>query len=174
VLVSALFVQHWTDGSAEYPVNRAGTAQRDKAATTVCGVQSGAQRLIRCVGAIIHDDTGRLLLVRRATEPGRGRWSLPGGRVESGESDAAALRREVLEETGLLVEVGPLLGAVRRPSPSGDVYDIYDYRCLPRGSVLTPGDDASDACWASAADYEGLPLVDGLTDALSEWSALPR
>ena len=99
---------------------------------------------------------------------------MPGGRVESGESDAAALRREVFEETGLLVEVGPLLGSVRRPSPSGDVYDIYDYRCLPRRTTLRPGDDASDACWASAGDYGLLPLVDGLTEALSEWSALPR
>ena len=56
---------------------------------------------VRCVGAVVHDAAGRLLMVRRANEPGRGQWSLPGGRVEPGESDASALARELREETGL-------------------------------------------------------------------------
>jgi 8-oxo-dGTP diphosphatase len=174
VLVAALFVQDTTVRSAEYSVTQAGTAQCGKPVTTVCGVGIEPQRLIRCVGAVIHDHAGRLLLVRRATEPGRGRWSLPGGRVEPGESDAAALRREVNEETGLVVNVGPLLGSVRRPSPDGRLFDIFDYQCTAVATMLRPGDDASDARWVSAADYPALPLVDGLTEALSEWSALPR
>jgi ADP-ribose pyrophosphatase YjhB (NUDIX family) len=56
---------------------------------------------VDCVGGIVVDERGRLLLVRRGTEPGRGLWSVPGGRVEPGESDAEATAREVLEETGL-------------------------------------------------------------------------
>ena len=65
---------------------------------------------IRCVGGIVHDAQGRLLLIKRANEPGRGRWSLPGGRVEPGETDAEAVVREVREETGLEVTPGPLAG----------------------------------------------------------------
>lgn len=133
------------------------------------------ERLIRCVGAVIHDADGRLLLVRRATEPGRGRWSLPGGRVEPGESDAEALRREVHEEVGLAVRVGELVGSVRRAAPGGATFEIFDYRCTVDGdTVPRAGDDAADARWVSVADYHGLPLVDGLTDALTAWSVLPR
>ena len=65
-----------------------------------------AVRRIPCVGAVIKDETGRLLLIRRGHEPGAGLWSIPGGRIEPGESDLAALVREVREETGLDVVAG--------------------------------------------------------------------
>src|SRR3569623_1931471 len=78
---------------------------------------------IACVGGLAYDEAGRLLLVQRANEPGRGLWSVPGGRVEPGEDDAAALVREMHEETGLLVTPGALVGRVVR-GPSG----IADYR----------------------------------------------
>ncbi|MGI8799897.1 MAG: NUDIX hydrolase, partial [Pseudonocardia sp.] len=58
---------------------------------------------VACVGAIVRDAAGRLLLVQRVNEPGAGRWSLPGGRVEPGETDQDAVVREVAEETGLQV-----------------------------------------------------------------------
>ena len=74
---------------------------------------------VRCVGAIVHDAGGRLLVIRRGRPPGAGRWSLPGGRVEPGESDAEAVVRELLEETGLRVETGSLIGRVERPGPGG-------------------------------------------------------
>jgi 8-oxo-dGTP diphosphatase len=75
--------------------------------------------VIPCVGAVIKDDQGRLLLIKRGHEPGAGLWSLPGGRIEPGETDAEALVREMREETGLTVQAGPLLGTVRRPVPGG-------------------------------------------------------
>lgn len=130
---------------------------------------------IRCVGAIVHDNNGRLLLIRRATDPGRGRWSLPGGRVKPGESDVSALRREMLEETGLVVRVGELVGSVRRAAPGGGTFEIFDYRCTVAGSTqLRPGDDAADARWVRANDYQTLPMVDGLIDILTTWpAALP-
>jgi len=130
---------------------------------------------IACVGAVIHDRRGRLLLIQRGQEPGRGLWSLPGGRVEPGETDHEAVVREVAEETGLRVRPGRLVGRVSRAAPSGGVYDIADYACEVAGEdALRPGTDADDAQWVTAADYAGLPLVYGMTDALTEWDQLPR
>ena len=125
--------------------------------------------LIPCVGALTYDPSGRLLLVRRAHDPGRGLWSLPGGRVEPGEDDAAALVREMAEETGLVVVPGALVGRVRR-----GVYDIADYRCVVVGGELRAGDDALDARWCDAATFAGLPLAPLLAETLAGWDALPR
>ena len=129
--------------------------------------------MIPCVGAVIKDGAGRLLLIRRGHEPGKGLWSIPGGRIEPGESDEAALVREVLEETGLVVTAGRLIGAVLRPAGvSGAVLDIRDYAAEVTGGTLVPGDDADDAVWARAADLESLPLTGGLLEALRSWGAL--
>jgi ADP-ribose pyrophosphatase YjhB (NUDIX family) len=125
------------------------------------------------VGAIIFDPARRLLVIRRGRPPGEGLWSLPGGRVEPGESDAAAVRREVLEETGLLVRVGALAGAVDRPGPGGDTYVIRDYLATVTGGSLAAGDDAADARWCTHEELVRLPLTAGLLDALTLWNALP-
>ncbi|MFD1543632.1 NUDIX hydrolase [Nonomuraea guangzhouensis] len=128
---------------------------------------------VNCVGAIIVDASDRLLLIKRGHPPGAGRWSIPGGRVEPAETDAAALRREVLEETGLLVTVGPLVGTVDRPGPDGVTYEIRDYRATVTAGTLTAGDDAADARWCSRDDLVRLALTDGLLEALTAWDALP-
>ena len=129
--------------------------------------------LVRCVGAVVRDGAGRLLLVRRARPPQAGAWTLPGGRVEPGEDDATALAREMVEETGLLVQVGELVGSVRRPGPAGSVFDIHDYACAVVGGVLVAGDDASEAHWVGAGELAALELTDGLLAALTEWRVLP-
>lgn len=126
---------------------------------------------------MITDDAGRLLLVRRGHEPGLGLWSIPGGRVEPGESDAEAVIREVLEETGLTVSCGPLLGTVFRPGLAGSALEILDFLACVTGGELAAGDDAADAAWitpgeAAALDAKGL-LTAGLLDALRSWSVLP-
>lgn len=128
---------------------------------------------IRCVGGIVHDPNGRLLLVRRSNPPGEGLWSIPGGRVEPGESDESAIVRELREETGLSVTVGALIGTVTRSAPNG-VYEIHDYACQVRSGVLRPGDDASDVRWADAAILATLPLTGMLLDTLRGWDQLPR
>lgn len=127
---------------------------------------------VPCVGALVRDGAGRLLLVRRANEPGRGLWSLPGGRVEPGESAEQALVREVREETGLLVTVGPLVGRVERPGPGGVVYDIADHVCRAVGGTLRAGDDAAEVRWVDG--LAALPLTEGLAETLDAWGILPR
>lgn len=127
---------------------------------------------VPCVGAIITDGAGRLLLIRRGHPPEAGRWSIPGGRIEPGESDQQALVREVREETGLQVTAGKLAGRVERAQPGGSVLDIRDYTATVTGGRLVAGDDAADACWASPADLAGLPLTRGLLTALTAWGVL--
>jgi 8-oxo-dGTP diphosphatase len=132
-----------------------------------------AVRRIPCVGAIVADEFGRLLVVQRLNPPAVGHWSLPGGRVEPGESFPAAIAREVREETGLDVRVERLVGTVERAGLDGVVYDIRDYACVVTGGTLTPGDDASAAMWATVDDLLALPTSTGLLDALTEWDVLP-
>jgi 8-oxo-dGTP diphosphatase len=127
-------------------------------------------RATPCVGAIVLDGEGRLLLIRRGTPPGKGLWSLPGGRVEKGETDVEALTRELAEETGLHATVGPLVGSVLRPAPDGGVYEIRDYACIVHGGTLLAGDDADDVRWVAPGELLMLPLTDGLLDALREWN----
>jgi ADP-ribose pyrophosphatase YjhB (NUDIX family) len=127
---------------------------------------------VRCVGGIVRDASGRLLLVRRGRPPGAGLWSVPGGRVEPGEDDAAAVVRELKEETGLDVVAGALAGSVDRPGPGGVVYEIHDYEARAVGGVLRAGDDAADARWVTAAELRELPLTEGLVEALESWGLL--
>ncbi len=128
---------------------------------------------VDCVGALVYDDRHRLLLVQRAHEPGAGQWSLPGGRVEPGEDDNAAVAREIAEETGLEVTVGEFIGEVERDAPDGKVFVIRDYLAVPVGGTLAAGDDASDARFVDRAELDELPTVDLLVDTLTQWGALP-
>src|SRR6266702_7478367 len=128
--------------------------------------------VIPCVGAVVTDGQGRLLMIKRGREPGAGLWSIPGGRIEPGETDAEALVREMIEETGLTVEVGRLIGRVQRPGLNGAVIDIRDYAATVTGGTLRPSDDAADARWVTPAELESLDITEGLIDALTGWGVL--
>ena len=128
--------------------------------------------VIPCVGAVIKDDQGRLLLIKRGHAPGAGLWSLPGGRIEPGETDAEALVREMREETGLAVEPGQLIGTVRRPAQDGDVFDIRDYAATVTGGTLRAADDAAEARWVAPGELGSLPVTEGLVEALTSWGVL--
>jgi 8-oxo-dGTP diphosphatase len=135
-----------------------------------------APRRVPCVGAVITDAAGRLLLIKRGHEPAAGLWSVPGGRIEPGETDEQAVVREISEECGLQVTCGPLLGAVERPGPDGAIIDIRDYRASITGGRLQAGDDAADARWVTPQQLAELDdagqLTSGLAEALRAWGAL--
>ena len=128
--------------------------------------------VIPCVGAVVTDGQGRLLVIQRGHDPGAGLWSIPGGRIEPGETDAQALVRELLEETNMQVKVGKLIGRVQRPGLGGAVIDIRDYAATVTGGTLRAGDDAADARWVTAAELARLEVTEGLIEALTEWGVL--
>jgi ADP-ribose pyrophosphatase YjhB (NUDIX family) len=130
---------------------------------------------IACVGAIVHDDLGRLLLVRRGREPGKGLWSVPGGRVEPGESSREAVVRELEEETALRIVPTSVAGVVDRTGPAGEIYEIEDWLAVPASdpALVRAGDDAAAVGWFTAAEIERLACVDGLVDQLRRWQVIP-
>jgi 8-oxo-dGTP diphosphatase len=132
-------------------------------------------RTVPCVGAVVHDAEGRLLLIRRGHDPHAGLWSVPGGRIEAGESPEQALVREVREETGLDVVPGRLVGHVTIPG-DGVVFDVLDFACsLSRPDQRpVPGDDAADARFVDAATFARLQCTPRLIETLGSWGVLPR
>lgn len=128
---------------------------------------------IPCVGAVVFDSDGRLLLVQRANPPAQGQWSLPGGRQEPGESAHDGVIREVREETGIHVRVEREVGTVRRAAPAGGVYVIRDFLCSAIDpEVLRAADDAADARFFGIEDLEDVDTSDGLLEALREWNLI--
>jgi 8-oxo-dGTP diphosphatase len=122
------------------------------------------------VGGVAVQD-GSVLLVLRGTPPSQGLWSVPGGKVEWGESLSEAVRREVLEETGLEVDVGAVAGIVERVY-EGFHYVIIDYFVRVVGGVLRPGGDVRDARWVPEDLIEALSLAPGVADALRDFGVL--
>ncbi len=125
-------------------------------------IRSYPEQPIIAVGAIIVDGS-RALLVRRATEPLKGEWSVPGGMLELGEKLTDGVRREVLEETGLVVEPGEILGAFDSifTDDQGRTqyhYVLIDYLCRPISGQAGAGSDVSDVRWVRDVDLPELRL----------------
>lgn len=117
-------------------------------------------------------DQGRLLVVRKEQGPWQDRWAVPGGKVELGETMAAAARREVREETGLTVRLGPVVwtGEVIGPGePPEWHFTLVDYVGFPLGGVLAAGDDAAEVRWTTpedALELDLIPTMPSLLEAL--------
>src|ERR1035438_7537762 len=117
------------------------------------------------VGALIFEGRS-ILLVERAKEPLKGYWSLPGGIVEAGEKLDAAIRREVLEETGLEIEIEALFEIFERIMPDAEGrpeyhYVLMDYLCRMTGGQLEAASDVSRALWATEQELSGYRLTEG-------------
>ena len=119
------------------------------------------------VGAIVFDDAGRVLLVRRGKPPDAGRWSVPGGKLERSETLVQGVAREVREETGLVVEVGALACVVERIDDPHHHFVILDYFARVIGGTLAAASDVTDVRFADDAELSALPLTDGLRDVLA-------
>lgn len=129
--------------------------------------------VVLAASAVVTDAAGRVLLVKRGRDPQRGRWSVPGGRVEAGESLQEAATREVLEETGLRVDVGDELWAVRVPTGDGREFEIHDFAATAAGGDLRAGDDADDARWVEPGSLAALRLTSRLADHLRRAGMMP-
>lgn len=122
--------------------------------------------------AVITNDRGAVLVVKRQRDPFRGYWGLPGGKVELGETVAAALAREVQEETGLIIAPPRLVtyrDAIHRTA-TGDVayhFVMFFFAAVVTGGQLQPGDDAAAVRWVTERDLETLPLVPELRDIVA-------
>jgi ADP-ribose pyrophosphatase YjhB (NUDIX family) len=128
------------------------------------------------VGAVVLMD-GRVVLVKRAHEPLKGEWSLPGGAVELGETLEEAITREILEETGLEVSVGPVIEVFDRITLDAEQhvefhFVLVDYLCRPVGGTLAGGSDASEVTLADPAALDRYRLTRKTLDVIASGIAL--
>ncbi|MEM2321289.1 MAG: NUDIX hydrolase [Candidatus Bathyarchaeia archaeon] len=117
------------------------------------------------VGAVVHAN-GRFLLIRRANEPGKGLWSIPGGLVEVGESIRDAVKREVEEETGVKVEVGHLIDVLENIifDEKGRVkfhYILIDFEAKPltKDMEVLPSQEVLEARWFTIEEMKSLSIT---------------
>jgi len=136
------------------------------------------ERPIVGVGAVIVDD-GKVVLVKRKYEPLKGHWSLPGGMVEIGEPLETALAREMLEETGLRVDVGPVIEVFDRIMRDEERrvryhFVLIDYLCWPADGSLQAGSDVDLAIWADPATLGQYALTEKATAVIQRGLTLAR
>jgi ADP-ribose pyrophosphatase YjhB (NUDIX family) len=121
------------------------------------------------VGAVVVRADGSVLLVRRKRAPGEGRWTLPGGKREQGETPAEAIVRELLEETGQSVRVIDRLCVVPL-DVEGFSFEIVEHLCVPvdAAAPLRPADDVDDARWVPPADFGPFALSAAVLDVIAQ------
>ena len=132
---------------------------------------------VAAVAAILFDDDNRVLLIQRGGEPGLGLWTVPGGRIEPGESAAAACVREAREETGLEIEVVELVEVVERISQNADGtlayhYVILDYLVRHTGGQVRAGSDAAKLGYFALPELAGLATTHGLAPVVERALAM--
>jgi mutator protein MutT len=130
------------------------------------------------VGAVVLHQ-GRVLLVRRGAQPSAGKWSLPGGLVDVGETTVDAIRREVEEECGIKIRVLDVAGVVDRIVRDADGrvryhYVLVDYLAGAESDAVAAGSDAADCRWVEVERVGELEVTEGLLDMLHRAVALGR
>lgn len=142
------------------------------------GSREYPDRPIVGVGGVIVED-GRVVLIRRKYEPLKGHWSLPGGMVEIGETLETALAREMLEETGLVVDVGPVIEVFDRITRDETRrvryhFVLVDYVCWRASGALRAGSDVDAAIWADPDNLAEYSLTDKATAVIQRGMTLAR
>lgn len=128
------------------------------------------------VGVLIEQEN-KFLLIKRASDPDKGLWSIPGGLVELGEKAKDAAIREVHEETGLIVDIIDRIGVMDKIIPDEDNrikyhFIIIDFKAKVRGGCLQPLDDASDAIWVEQDNFNKYELTPTLKKLLQDLSLM--
>ncbi len=120
--------------------------------------------VVTSVVAVIINDAGEILLTRRNIPPFLGEWVMPGGKIDLGEQIVRAIKREVLEEVGLEVEVQNLLDVFEHVTPGEDHYHfvILYYRCYPLSSAILHNEMEVDvACWVAPEELSNYKMPEG-------------
>ena len=123
------------------------------------------------VGALIFDQSDRILMVQRGGEPLRGWWSLPGGVLETGETLVDGIRREVREETGLNVEPVSAFEIFERIMRDDEGraeyhYVLIDYICKLKDGALAAGDDCADVRWTDRDELPAMKITEGTLEVI--------
>jgi ADP-ribose pyrophosphatase YjhB (NUDIX family) len=125
--------------------------------------------------SVLVIDAGRILLVRRAHEPNRGLWALPGGRIEPGERAEAAAVRAVRAETGIAIDrpepIDTVEVTVDGSGGQGRRYSIAVFRARYASGLPVAGDDAAEARWVNPGDLSDLPLTEGTRAVVAKYGA---
>ena len=129
--------------------------------------------------AALHLPLPGVILVRRGHQPLAGEWSLPGGTLEVGETLAAAIAREVAEETGLVVDVGPVIEVFDRIMLDDQQrvqyhFVLVDYLCRPAGGALRAGSDATEIVVADPAALDSFRLTDQAASVIARGLEMVR
>ena len=130
------------------------------------------------IGAVIVHE-GRVVLVKRRFDPLAGQWSIPGGAVEAGETLEACVAREMAEETGFAVEVGPVVEVLDRITRDDEGRVLYhfvliDYLCWPIGGELRAGSDVAEAVLAERSDLAQYALTEKATAVIERALEMAR
>src|SRR5439155_4159793 len=184
IMTSAGYDDFWIEGGLirrQRRVRHPLRFQAEEETAPATGVRPSRQypaQPIVGVGAVILQDA-KVVLVKRRFEPLAGQWSLPGGRLELGETLEAGLAREMLEETGLVVHVGPGVDVFDRIllDPERRVryhYVLIDYLCRPTGGALMHGSDVADAEFVDPADLARFRLTPKATSVIEKALTLAR
>lgn len=148
---------------------------RTSKVTALADTNFGPRHPVPAVGAYIIRNE-EILLIRRAAEPDKDKWSIPGGRIEWGETMQEAVKREVLEETGLVVEVGEVAGVIDRIVRQDDEiafhYLIIDFFADVVSGEVCPATDVSDCRWVPLSEIRKMDVTNTVVDMLADWKLI--
>lgn len=139
---------------------------------SACGFVQFHDPKVAVIALVLHQD--KVLLIRRAVDPAKGKWSLPGGYMDAGEMPEEALQRELLEEVGLRVKIGDLIDIFPMVNDEGRrIGIVLAFRAEPSGSAEIPyvADDAQEANWYGAKQIPAELAFESTETLLKNWGA---